>query len=90
MLDEVRKVIEEVGLDDEQGAALQKIMSNFQDSLAKLQDTLQRCGLDLASDTVKGKFQRTWRRLRWDQTEITEFRSQIAITIKSLTLLLNR
>ncbi|KAL3477687.1 hypothetical protein BJX99DRAFT_225932 [Aspergillus californicus] len=76
--------------DSRQIDEVNKVIKGCQNVLGDLESKLNKLHV-LANDSTpdwKGRVQQTWRRIRWDQTEVNSYRSRIVSNISLLNLII--
>lgn len=84
--------LDEKEFDSQQKDGVHKVIQGCQNVLGELSAKLNKLNV-IANDSTpdwKGKVRQTWKRLRWDQTEINNFRSRIVSNISMLSLIVGK
>ncbi|OBT43608.1 hypothetical protein VE00_07037 [Pseudogymnoascus sp. WSF 3629] len=84
--------LDEKEFDSQQKDGVHKVIKGCQNVLEELSAKLNKLHV-MANDSTpdwKGKVRQTWKRLRWDQTEINNFRSRIVSNISMLNLIVGK
>jgi hypothetical protein len=92
VLQDVEIVLPERELTSQQKIELGRITGGCRNILKELEETLEK-HQDLDSGGAKslaGKPRRVWKKLKWNQTDIEEFRSRITLNIMLLNTLVGR
>jgi hypothetical protein len=92
VLQDVEIVLPERELTSQQKIELGRITGGCRNILKELEETLEKYQ-DLDSGGAKslaGKPRRVWKKLKWNQTDIEEFRSRITLNIMLLNTLVGR
>ena len=71
-------------LTSQQKQSLDEIVQGCCDVLEQLNKTLDKYqDLDTSTKGIGGKSRKVWKRLRWDQKDIEQFRNRISLNITS-------
>ncbi|KAL1965282.1 hypothetical protein VTN77DRAFT_5884 [Rasamsonia byssochlamydoides] len=91
VLQDINDFESEQCLNDQQQDEVNKISQGCRDVLNELEATLDKYQeLDHTTVNIKGKAQWAWKRVKWDQTEINNYRLRIISNIESFNLLLGK
>ena len=91
VLQDVDDVLSERDVSSQQKKDLEEIARGCHDVLKQLKEKLDKSQeLDSKAKGISGKSRRIWRRFRWDQAEIDQFRSRVNLNITAFGTFLGR
>jgi peptidoglycan hydrolase CwlO-like protein len=91
IIQDVDVVLPQRDITDKQKVELSSITQACRNVLSELEQKINKYQeLDSSADNLKSKTRRVWKRLKWDQSDIDEFRRRITSNIVLLNTFLGR